>query len=157
MTVVGLLCWYPSILVKWMHLSWRYPIFALLWPHIEHDGISDHRRLDCLFNRLFRRKSQKTSKLRAIGLCEGNSPVTGEFRAQRASDGENVSIWWRHYEMSCNDLAKWYVRNLVVPIMAAGKGDMPHYEHPFCIQTWYSNKPYLTVPLKLAIASPNWV
>ena len=24
--------------------------------------------------------------------CEGNSPVTGEFPAQRASDAENVSI-----------------------------------------------------------------
>ena len=39
----------------------------------------------------------KTSKLRATGLCEGNAPVTGEFPAQRASDAENVSIWWRHH------------------------------------------------------------
>ena len=27
--------------------------------------------------------------------CEGNSPVTGEFPAQRASNAENISIWWR--------------------------------------------------------------
>ena len=27
----------------------------------------------------------------------GNSPVTGEFPAQRASNMENVSIWWRHH------------------------------------------------------------
>ena len=27
----------------------------------------------------------------------GNSPVTGEFPAQRASNAENVSIWWRHH------------------------------------------------------------
>ena len=33
------------------------------------------------------------------GLCEGNSPLTGEFPAQRASNTENVSIWWRHYDM----------------------------------------------------------
>ena len=26
-----------------------------------------------------------------------NSPVTGEFPTQRASDAENVSIWWRHH------------------------------------------------------------
>ena len=26
----------------------------------------------------------------------GNSPVTGEFPAQMASNAENVSIWWRH-------------------------------------------------------------
>ena len=38
-------------------------------------------------------------KLRVIGLCVGNSPVTGEFPAQNASNAENVSIWWRHHEM----------------------------------------------------------
>ena len=26
-------------------------------------------------------------------LCEGHSPVTGEFPTQKASDAENVSIW----------------------------------------------------------------
>ena len=45
----------------------------------------------------FRRRSKKTSKLRFTGLCVGNSPVTGEFPAQRASNAENVSIWWRHH------------------------------------------------------------
>ena len=42
-------------------------------------------------------RSKKTSKLRVTGLCEGNSPVTGEFPAQGASNAENVSIWWRHH------------------------------------------------------------
>ena len=27
----------------------------------------------------------------------GNSPATGEFSSQMASDVENVSIWWRHH------------------------------------------------------------
>ena len=36
-------------------------------------------------------------KLRVTGLCAGNSPVTGEFPAQRTSNAENVSIWWRHH------------------------------------------------------------
>ena len=45
-----------------------------------------------------RRRSKKTQKFRVTGLCEGNSPVNGEFPAQRASDVENVSIWWRHHE-----------------------------------------------------------
>ena len=31
------------------------------------------------------------------GLCVGNSPVTGEFPAQKASNAKNVSIWWRHH------------------------------------------------------------
>ena len=41
-------------------------------------------------------EKQKTSKLRVTGLCEGNSPVVGVFPAQRTSNAENVSIWWRH-------------------------------------------------------------
>ena len=56
----------------------------------------------CLLTRLFRRRSKKTSKLRVTGLCAGNSPVTGEFPAQRASNAENVSIWWRHHEVRQN-------------------------------------------------------
>ena len=44
-----------------------------------------------------RRRSKKTLKLCVTGLCEGNSPVTGEFPAQRASNAENISIWWRHH------------------------------------------------------------
>ena len=40
---------------------------------------------------------ERTSKLRVTGLCAGNSPGTGEFPAQMASDAENVSIWWRHH------------------------------------------------------------
>ena len=47
----------------------------------------------------FIHRSKKTSKLRVTGLCEGNSPVTGEFPAQRASNAENISIWWRHHEL----------------------------------------------------------
>ena len=35
--------------------------------------------------------------LRGTGLSAGNSPLTGEFPAQMASDAENVSISWRHH------------------------------------------------------------
>ena len=71
---------------------------ALLWRHNERDSVSNHQRLYCLLNRLFRRRSKITSKLRVTGLCAGNSPVAGEFPPQRASNAENVSIWWRHHE-----------------------------------------------------------
>ena len=40
------------------------------------------------------RKHQSSS---FTGLCAGNSPVTGEFPAQMASNAENVLIWWRHH------------------------------------------------------------
>ena len=78
----------------------------------------------------FRRISKKTSKLRVTGICVGNSPgpvnsphrgpvtrkmfpfddvitnspVTGEFPAQKASNAENVSIWWHHHGVPCSGL-----------------------------------------------------
>ena len=61
---------------------------TLQWRHNERDGVSNHRRLDCLLNRLFRCWSKKTSKLHVTCLCEGGSPVTDEFPAQRASKAE---------------------------------------------------------------------
>ena len=86
---------------KW----WVYPCrvkrmirITLQWRHNGGDGVSNHQPHDWLLNRLFMRRSTKTPKLRVTGLCEGNSPVTGEFPAQRASYAENVSIWWRHHE-----------------------------------------------------------
>ena len=50
---------------------------------------------------------KKPSKLRAIGLCAGNSPVTGEFPAQMASNAENVSIWWRHHGYALPFWSHW--------------------------------------------------
>ena len=70
---------------------------SLQWRHNGRDSVSNHQPHDCLLNRLFRRRSKKTSKLRVTSLCAGTSPVTGEFPAQMASNAENVSIWWRHH------------------------------------------------------------
>ena len=70
---------------------------VLQWRHNESDGVSNHRHIDCLRNRLFRRRSKKRSNLRTTGLCDGNSPVTREFPAERSINAENVSIWWRHH------------------------------------------------------------
>ena len=58
-----------------------------------------HQPHDCLLNRLFKAQIKETSKLRVTGLCAGNSPVTGEFPAQRVSNAENVFIWWRHHDL----------------------------------------------------------
>ena len=70
---------------------------TLRWRQNGRDSVSNHQPHDCLLNRLLRRRSKKTSKLRVTGLCGGNSPGTGEFPAQMASYMENVSIWWRHH------------------------------------------------------------
>ena len=70
--------WETEILLLW----------SSQWRNNQYDGVSIHRRLDCLLNSLFRRRSKKASKLRVIALCEGNSSVIGDFPAQRASKEE---------------------------------------------------------------------
>ena len=79
---------------------------TLQWRHNERDGVSNHRRIDCLLDRLFMRRSKKISKLRVTGLCDGNSPAIREFPAERASNAENVSIWWRHHGTSWWEVKK---------------------------------------------------
>ena len=49
-------------------------------------------------------KHQSSASLAFVwGIHRGpvNSPGTGEFPAQMASNAENVSIWWRHYGPYC--------------------------------------------------------
>ena len=100
---------------------------ALQWRHDERDGVSYHRRPYCLLYCCFRRRSQKTSKLRVTGLCEGNSPVTGEFPAQKASNAENASIWLRHHGALITYIqrGKYYILTY---------WQLDHYKHiPICV------------------------
>ena len=66
-------------------MYWCQLGIALQWRHNGRDGVSNHKPQDCLLKCLFRRRSNKTPKLCVTGLCEGNSPLTAEFSAQRDS------------------------------------------------------------------------
>ena len=71
--------------------------FQLQWRHDGRNGVSNHQPHDCLLGRFFfRRRLKKTSKFRVTGLC-GEFTVDPWFLAQRASNAENVSIWWHHH------------------------------------------------------------
>ena len=74
--------------------------YALQCRHNGRDGVSNNQPHHCSLNRLFRRRPKKISKLRVTGLCVENSPVTGKFPAQMASNAENVSPLWRHHGTS---------------------------------------------------------
>ena len=67
---------------KWLQLwSSLYP--TLQWRHNECDGVSNHQPRDCLFKRLFRRRSKKTSKLRVNDLFDRWIPHTkGQWRGK---------------------------------------------------------------------------
>ena len=56
---------------RWiMPVTYDSAVFdTLQWRHNERDGVSNRRPLDCLHDRLFRRRSKKTSKIRVTGLC----------------------------------------------------------------------------------------
>ena len=101
---------------------------SLEWLHNERHPVSNYLRLNCLLNCLFRRASQKTSKLRVTGLCEGNPPVTGGFPSDRSSnafrqyqpkpapttslaavvslslDNSRVMSWYTHVELGTSEL-----------------------------------------------------
>ena len=104
--------------------------YASKWRHNQRASVSNHRRLDCLLNRLFERRSKKTSKLCVTGLCEGNCRVTGEFTTQRTSNAEKVSIWWRHH-----GIMAWLIFFLIQLVLAA------LLQHTFYRQQWRSKLP----------------
>ena len=72
---------------------------SLHWRHNDHDGVSNHQPHGCLLNRLFGRRSKKTSKLRVTGLCTGISPgpMNSPHKWPVTGNAENVSIGWRHH------------------------------------------------------------
>ena len=117
---------YSIFCLNWQPKSTKARLTALRWRHNDHGSVSNHQPHSCLLNRLFRRKSKKTSKFRVTGLCVGNSPgpvnsphkgpvtrkmfpfddvimrpfvreTTGGFPSQMASNVECVSIAWRHH------------------------------------------------------------
>ena len=90
-------CCYDAMI--FCNTVFMYGTLPLRWRHNGCDSVSNHQPRECLLRRLIRRTSKKTSKLRVTGLCAGNSPETGEFPAQMASNAENISIWWRHHDI----------------------------------------------------------
>ena len=70
-----------SFFCEWISKScamslWMNIMKSLQWSRNGCNSISNYQPHDCLLNRLFRRRSKKTSKLRVTGLCVGNSPGT---------------------------------------------------------------------------------
>ena len=99
---------------------------TLQWRHNKRNGASNRRRLDCLLNRLLRRRWKKTSKLRVTGLCERNSPVTGEFTSRRTSFHLMTSSW----------------KKITI-------GTIPWHRSVFCLLAW--NEDFIIYPNTLPL------
>ena len=82
---------------------------TLHWRHNDQDGVSNHQPHGCLLNRLFGRRSKKTSKLRVTGLCARWIPRTkGQWRGKcfhlMTSSWDVLNVWWR----SSLGICIWY-------------------------------------------------
>ena len=88
-------------------ITWCCKRPSLRWRHNGRDSVSYHQSHHRLLNCLFGCRSKKTSKLHVTGLCAGNSPGTGEFPAQMASNADIFSIWWCHHNSCASVLFRW--------------------------------------------------
>ena len=117
------------------------------WRHNERGGFPNYRLLGCLLNRLFRSRSRKISKLLVTGPGEGNSSMTGEFPAQRASNAERVSVGWRHHGCKSEYHFQGYRMYISIDIM------------PYDVYVWlteiksanFPHYPQIYVTLKLSL------
>ena len=75
----------------------RLKWYALLWV-IMTAIASQITSLTIVYSTIYSDADQRKHQSSASLAFVGNSPVTGEFPAQMASNAENVSIWWRHHE-----------------------------------------------------------
>ena len=92
-----MLTWLHTALRIWFTIDREILIVALHYNEViigamESQFTSITIVYSTVYSGAYQRKHQSVT-----GLCVGNSPVTGEFPAQMASNAENVSIWWRHY------------------------------------------------------------
>ena len=118
---------------------------SLQWRHNERDSVSNHQAHDCLLNCLLRHTSKKPSKLRVTGLCAENSPGTGEFPAQKASNAENVSIWWRHHVLT----AQYMFLLISVNIIYTSEADLRYDTRWQDIEPWVTPFCHFVCALKL--------
>ena len=109
--------WSPQMTNPWVSTGWPIDMMTSSNRNISRVTgplcVSNHLRIDCLLNRLFRRRSKKTSKLLLTGLCEGNRPVT-------------ASIWWRHHDVFSLDCNYELLSRLSDNSKAAHPGDLDH-------------------------------
>ena len=112
-------CYWPTYLEIFLFQHWHYNdvLMGLMASQIT--------SLTIVYSAAyFGHRSKKTSKLCVTGLCAGNSPGTGEFPAQMASNAENVSIWWRHHDVEpvlSHYMNQWWTWPLSEPVMSHHK------------------------------------
>ena len=88
--------WISLVTINAVSMISRIP--SLQWRHNKRDGVSSHRRLDCIPNRLFGCRSKKHKNSASVALVRGihRWPVYSRHKGQY--NVENITIWWRHHD-----------------------------------------------------------
>ena len=94
--------WYSSEVIITMWKAWVRDVFHNYSDVIMGAIASQITSLTIVDSTVYSSADQRKHQSSAsLAICAGNSPVTGEFPAQMASNAENVSIWWRHHATLC--------------------------------------------------------
>ena len=108
-------CNYPE---EWVNKPRQSSANSLQWRHNERDGVSGHRRHNCLLNRLFRRRSKKTSKLRVTSLWGGihrwlvSSSHKGPVTRKMFSFDDVIMSWYTHIKQTTKPCAYVWARHV---------------------------------------------
>ena len=123
---------------------WRWPFLfshPLQWRHNGCDCVSDHQPQDCLLNRLFRRRSKKTPKLRWPVNSPHKWPVT-----RKMFQFDDVIMLFDSYPHSealpgsGDQKRKW--RSQKIAIYYFNRADVTHvkvYNYLYVLLCWIQN------------------
>ena len=97
----------------WQHSSqWWLVAWSLHWRHNGRDSVSNHQPHDCILNRLFRRRSKKTSQLRVTGVWGiHGGPVTSPHKwlvTRKMFPFDDVIMWNQNQWWP---IVNWTLRN----------------------------------------------
>ena len=115
---------------------------VLQWRHNGRDSVSNHQPHDCLLNRLFRRRSKKTSKLRVTGLlrrkCFHLMTCDTDFKLLKMSDSRqhvrrlyyhsDVRRFVHHWSL-CEGNQRWPVDSPLKGPHYSDRADNKFYSH----------------------------
>ena len=101
-----------AFLPKWWRIVNREHSAGRLSGPIHHTS----RQLHCLTSDAWNcGQAAVIGTITSCGLYAGNLPVTSEFPAQKNSNAENVSNWWRHHAMSNCKYISWFQYAIIHP------------------------------------------
>ena len=93
-----ILCW----MNYHIYHNWMREHNTLQWRHNGRDGVSDHQPHECHTQPFIQVQIKENIKAQRLWPSCREFPGDRwiEFPTQRASNADNVSIWWRHHEMA---------------------------------------------------------